>query len=160
MNQQMTISHFDHFVLEFDKFYNELTDKDECCQLTLSDKNLSFDSDAIVTESLPLSRNLCSNAGSLEERIDNIRRATNLASQARYLATQDPEVILANLIMQILEETEGQTGSSESRTILDDILLSPRKLEEVLPGFEFYDNNPYRAKAEKRLEKIRRKNFK
>jgi len=90
-----------------------------------------------------------------DPRFDNIRKITNQASQARYLASQDPEIILANLIMQILEETEG-TATCE-KTLLDDLCEAPRKLEEVLPGFEFYDNNPYRAKAEKRLAKLRRK---
>jgi len=141
------ISHFDfsHIVQEFDEFYSRIADS-QGQSVFLGEERTPFRE--------------VQKKKTLEERIDNIRRVTNQASEARYLATQDPEVILANLIMQVLEETEGQDGMSDGRTILDDILMGPRKLEEVLPGFEFYDNNPYRAKAEKRLEKIRRRNFK
>ena len=166
------ISHFDHFIKQFDDFYFGLVDEDNTMHIENEEKRseqfytsdifnlLDQENKAEALKSQP--NPSCSNNGidsekSIDERIENIRRYTNQASQARYLGTQDPEVILANLIMQILEETECVGGNGEHANFLDEILCSPRKLEEVMPGFEFYDNNPYREKAEKRLEKLRRK---
>ena len=94
----------------------------------------------------------------LQRRINRIREFTDQASKERYLAKNDSEVILANLIMQILCETEKEFGAYEGDFF--DTLATTNKetvLDEVLVGFEFYDNNPYREEAERNLEKIKRK---
>jgi len=107
---------------------------------------------------------------SLRERLVNIRNFTNRASSARYLKDAQPEVILANLITQILSEADeinvlkpvrqtSQTAGDKAAKDFFEILAGSKelKLDEALSGFEFFDNNPYRIKAEKRLEKIKRK---
>ena len=98
---------------------------------------------------------------SLKERLVNIRECTNRASEARYLKDAEPEVLLANLIMQVLEETSAMEKLKPVVTTIDDsdffeILAGSRelKLDEALEGFEFFDNNPYKLKAEKKLAKI------
>jgi len=97
---------------------------------------------------------------SLHERLHNIREFANYASRARYLKNAQPEAILANLIMQILSESD-ETVKDLPRHEQDffEILAGTKelKLEEALSGFEFFDNNPYRINAEKRLEKIKGK---
>ena len=98
-----------------------------------------------------------SDSDEVYDKLGKIRDFTNQASQARYLATHDSEVILANLIMQILNQTDGEG--------CDDIVehfnfwenSKDLKLEEALVGFEFYDNNPHRERAEKMLAKLNRK---
>jgi ribosome-binding ATPase YchF (GTP1/OBG family) len=105
---------------------------------------------------------------SLRERLENIRDFTNKASSARYLKNAQPEVILANLITQILGEAdeidklkplqETKAGEMTKKDFFEVLAGSKElKLDEALSGFEFFDNNPYRKKAEKRLEKIKSK---
>jgi predicted RND superfamily exporter protein len=107
---------------------------------------------------------------SLRERLVNIREFTNVASSARYLKNAQPEVILANLITQILSEAdemdklkpvETARSFAEAKRAEDilEVLAGSKelKLDEALSGFEFFDNNPYRKKAEKRLAKIKSK---
>jgi len=93
----------------------------------------------------------------LQRQIDKIREYTNEASRERYLAKNDSEVILSNLIMQILMETEQKFGADMGDFFDELTSSSDAELDEILTGFEFYDNNPYRELAEKRLEKIKRK---
>ena len=98
---------------------------------------------------------------SLRTRFDNIRNIANNASKARYLASQTHEVILANLIMQILEESDtgkASTYTNDETSLLNELASSKSmKLEEVLEGFDFYDNNPYKAQAEKYLARAKKK---
>jgi len=92
-----------------------------------------------------------------KRRLDKIREYTNQASRERYLAKDESEVILANLIMKVLMETEQEFGS-ETDDFFDELASSKdAELDEILSGFEFYDNNPFREIAERRLEKIKRK---
>ena len=98
---------------------------------------------------------------SLKERLVNIRDCANRASEARYLKDAESEVLLANLIMQVLEETSDMEKLKPMVTVIDEndffeILASTKelKLNEALEGFEFFDNNPYKEKAEKKLAKI------
>ena len=95
----------------------------------------------------------------LRARLVNVRNMANAASQARYLATQTHEVILANLIMQVLNETNMSNESFSEDSFFFDVLASSRelKLEEALEGFEFFDNNPYKEKAEKYLARIKKR---
>ena len=109
---------------------------------------------------------------SLRERLINIREYANRASTARYMKDAQSEVILANLITKILAEADEMdklkpvkpTSAAEARSAEDFLeeLASSRelKLDEALSGFEFFDNNPYRMKAEKRLAKIKSKKSK
>jgi len=117
---------------------------------------------------------------SLRERLQNIRQFANQASECRYLATNDPEIILANLIMQTLEESSnieklkpikspkrGKRGTAteeeetQETTDIDffELLATSKelKLDEALEGFEFFDNNPFKKGAEKKLKKIDKK---
>ena len=112
---------------------------------------------------------------SLRERLLNIRRWANNASEARYLK-QDVDAILAGLVTQVLAETdkleelkpviaaqtEGETTVNVRPLNPDDffeILATNKnlKLDEALSGFDFFDNNPFRQKAEKKLKKIEAK---
>jgi len=110
---------------------------------------------------------------SLRERLVNIREFANRASSARYLKDAKPEVLLANLIAQVLAEADEMdklkpVGSAkvleEARKAENflEVLAGSKELEldEALSGFEFFDNNPYRMKAEKRLAKIKSKKSK
>ena len=111
---------------------------------------------------------------SLRERLVNIREFANNASSARYLKNAQPEVILANLITQILSEADEMdklkpvrtttSAAIEARKTKDflEVLAGSKelKLDEALSGFEFFDNNPYRIKAEKQLAKIKAKKSK
>jgi len=92
----------------------------------------------------------------LSKRLENIKIITNRASRMRYMASQEPEVILATLINQILEEINGVEKENE---FFAELSSTPKDvtLDNILVGFEFYDNNPFRIEAEKRLEKLRRK---
>ena len=115
---------------------------------------------------------------SLRERLQNIRQYANSASEARYLASNDPEIILANLIMQTLEESSNlealkpiKTPKKKKRASTEgnpdeisdvdffELLASSKelKLDEALAGFEFFDNNPFKKNAEKKLQKIDKK---
>ena len=104
---------------------------------------------------------------SLRERLENIRGWAAEASKARYEKT-DKEAGLANFITQILSESDklDQLKPVDPPIVkpIDvedffEILASSRdvKLEEALAGFDFFDDNPYKAEAEKRLAKIKRK---
>lgn len=105
---------------------------------------------------------------SLRERLINIREYANLASSARYLKDAQPEVILANLITKILAEADEMNklkpvmplkSTAKKTDDFFEVLATSRELQldEALSGFEFFDNNPYRVKAEKKLEKIKQK---
>ena len=101
---------------------------------------------------------------SLRERLENIRDCANQTSESRYLDGAKPEVLLANLITTVLDETaEMEKLKPVIEEVADDdffeILAGSKelKLAEALQGFEFYDNNPYKAKAEKKLVKIKEK---
>ena len=110
---------------------------------------------------------------SLRERLNNIRKWANNASEARYLK-KDVDAILASFITQSLAETDKldelkpldsqiTQASGETRMLKPDdffeVLATNKnlKLDEALSGFDFFDNNPFRQKAEKRLKKIENK---
>jgi len=110
---------------------------------------------------------------SLRERLINIREFANRASSSRYLKDAQAEVILANLITQILTEADEMdklkpvkpiNSAAEARRAENflEVLAGTKelKLDEALSGFEFFDNNPYRMKAEKRLARIKSKKSK
>jgi uncharacterized coiled-coil protein SlyX len=111
---------------------------------------------------------------SLRERLTNIQEFANTASSARYLQGAQPEVLLANLIAQILTESSAMSelkpvepavsahASGISGDDFFEILAGSKelKLDEALSGFDFFDNNPYKSKAEKRLKKIEAKRAK
>ena len=111
---------------------------------------------------------------SLRERLDNIRNWANKTSEQRYLKEKDTEILLANLITQVLGETDNiselklvdppKHDNSASGKLLQgedffEILATNRemKLDEALSGFDFFDNNPLRQKAEKKLKRIEAK---
>ena len=107
---------------------------------------------------------------SLRERLENIRGIAEKSSQARYLSKKevDLEAVLANLITKILEETgdlhELKIIEASAKKQIDnddffEILASSRdiRLDDALSGFDFFDNNPYKERAEKTLKKIEAK---
>lgn len=106
---------------------------------------------------------------SLRERLENVKDFANRASEQRYLKGQNIEVLLANLITQILTETNDidkqkplKTSSKAAGNRGEDffeVLASTKelKLDEALEGFEFYEQNPYKSKAEKKLAKMEAK---
>jgi len=105
---------------------------------------------------------------SLRERLENIRGWAESASKARYLPNNDPDAVLANLISQILNESDNidelKPVIPKKQKLVDsdelfEVLASSRdiKMEDAFRGFDFYDNNPYRASAEKRLANIEKK---
>ena len=98
----------------------------------------------------------------VQERLDKILEATNLASRERYL-NSDHEAILARLIMSIYgtEENAAQPDTEEyhkSESFFE-ILTNARKdeVEEVFSAFDFYNQNPYREIAQRRLDKIKKR---
>jgi len=108
---------------------------------------------------------------SLRERLKNIRKWVENASKARFEPKPDYDVILANLINHLLGESdnihelklvEAPKLSSIDGADFFEILASNRevKLEDALTGFDFFDNNPYKKSAEKRLAKIEKKKYK
>jgi len=101
---------------------------------------------------------------SLRERLLNIRENANRASEARYLKDAEPEVLLANLITQVLDETSDMEKlkpviAVPGQNDFFEILAGSKelKLDEALEGFDFFDNNPYKDRAEKKLAKIHAK---
>jgi len=105
---------------------------------------------------------------SMRERLENIRGWAAAASKARYIKNTDLEALLANFITQVLVESDKihelkPVVASEKKQINNDdffeILATSKdiKLEDALEGFDFYDNNPYKEKAEKNLAKINKK---
>ena len=105
---------------------------------------------------------------SLRERIHNMRKWAENASRARFGTKADTDAVLANLINCILEESDQiqelklvnpPPKNPEANEDFFAVLAtnSNVKLEDALKGFEFYDNNPYKKEAEKRLAKIEKK---
>jgi len=106
---------------------------------------------------------------SLRERLFNVRGWSEAASKIRYLKNTDVDAILANLIAQILLETDNLdelklVEPEEPAKPVDgegffEVLASCKnvKLEDALQGFDFYDNNPYKKTAMKKLAKIEKK---
>jgi hypothetical protein len=105
---------------------------------------------------------------SLRERIGNIREWAEVASKIRYMPKTDADAVLANLITQILRETDNLNELKpiakvqEMKTISEDLfhILSTAKnvdLDEAFRGFDFYENNPFKNAAEKKIARIKRK---
>lgn len=89
--------------------------------------------------------------------LGRIQGFVNRASEARYLATQSAEVILATLIMQVMAELSGNTDATGPEFFDNLAYAKDLTLEKALVGFEFFDNNPLKKKAEKRLAKLMKK---
>jgi len=105
---------------------------------------------------------------SLRERLDNIRGWVEVASKIRYMQDADPDAVLANLIAQILIETDDLdklkpvVKEPDLETTSNDLFKLLGKsnsidLDDAMSGFDFYDNNPYKKSAEKKIAKIKRK---
>ena len=96
-------------------------------------------------------------------QIQKILEITNKASYERYMYNATPEVILANLILQILaiingEEVSTTSLSSAGNQVFQALSQSKKfNLDEACEGFEFYENNPLRAQAEKAIARLRKK---
>ena len=93
------------------------------------------------------------------DQISLIKEFVGEASRARYLNTADPEAILANLIAQLLSALNPQHDCTKNQKDFLSVLATQETapLDSSLKGFEFYENNPYRTKAEKRLAKLKKK---
>ena len=114
-----------------------------------------------ITQTVPQYK---SEIESLRERLSNLRDCANRASEARYLKDAQAEVLLANLIAKVLTESADLEKlkpviAEEGEDDFLQILASTKelKLGDALEGFDFFDNNPYKTKAEKKLEKIKTK---
>ncbi|MCL2587256.1 MAG: hypothetical protein FWE31_03380 [Firmicutes bacterium] len=121
---------------------------------------------AITKQTVTIKTQVFPNTAALDtqEKLDKILEATNKASKERYLSNNNHEAILARLIMQIYSATDQETEETEVFHKSDsffEILTSNKEteLDKVFSGFEFYENNPYREIAEKRLAKIKRKRY-
>ena len=103
------------------------------------------------------------NAADLQEKLDKIIAATNSASKERYLSSNDHEAILARLIMQVYSAVDNKEKVDDevfqkSESFFE-ILTNSREveLERVFSDFDFYQDNPYREIAERRLAKLQKK---
>ena len=133
------------FEAEFNKILNEIT---------------------VLSESIPQYK---SENESLRERIQNMRRWAEAASKIRYLKGTDHEAVLANLITHILRESDNldelkpivsqEVDIKATSDELFQLLTTSRNvaMEEAFRGFDFYDNNPYKEVAEKKIAKINKK---
>ena len=97
----------------------------------------------------------------VQERLDKILEATNQASRERYL-NSDHEAILARLIMTIYgteKELPVPAVEYHKSDSFFEILTNSRKdeVEEVFSHFDFYNQNPYREIAQRRLDKIKKR---
>jgi len=105
---------------------------------------------------------------SLRERIHNIRQWAEVASKVRYQSDANADAVLANLITQILLETD---NVEELKPVLKEAVIhhvsdeiftmlnhAPNQsLEEAMQGFDFYENNPYKKIADKKIKKFEKK---
>jgi len=101
---------------------------------------------------------------SYKKRFSALRKCANRTSSARYLKGAQSEVLLANLITQVLAVTDDSRDVEFSEANNHDpdffeVLASTKelKLDKALEGFEFFDNNPFKTKAERKLAKIQAK---
>jgi len=106
---------------------------------------------------------------SLRERIANIRGWAEAASKIRYMPGTDADAVLANLITQVLLESDKLDElkpiiqkEPDTKTASEDLyqLLTASRsvaMDEAFQGFEFYDNNPYKKIAEKKIAKIQKR---
>jgi hypothetical protein len=84
----------------------------------------------------------------LRDRINNIKKIC--------LGVDNPD----ETILKIFRETKNIVKPTQN-TELDKILSqTPVDLDEAMRGFDFYDNNPYKSKAEKKIAKIKKRNKK
>jgi uncharacterized protein YciU (UPF0263 family) len=85
--------------------------------------------------------------------LDKIYLTANKISAERYMKNFNTEIALANLINVILCETSDGANAGDD---FFELLNNERKvpLPDALSEFDFYKNNPYKAKAEKILSKI------
>jgi hypothetical protein len=105
---------------------------------------------------------------SLRERLENIRAWAEEASKARYMQNTDTDAVLANLVTNILAESgdldklKPKVQKPDIKAASDELfqLLSTAQhcnLDEAMKGFDFYDNNPLKKQAEKKIAKIKKK---
>ena len=107
---------------------------------------------------------------SLRERLTNIKEWAEAASKTRYMPGADADAVLANLITNVLPECNSLEQlkpivpkKSDIKTASDELfqMLSHSRnveMDEAFKGFDFFDNNPYKKSAEKKIAKIKRKN--
>jgi hypothetical protein len=86
-------------------------------------------------------------------KLDKIYSLAVKISVERYSPNYNPEIALANLLNLILRDEDGKETDSDN---FFELLNKEHSVElpEALTEFDFYNNNPYRTKAEKILSKI------
>jgi len=107
---------------------------------------------------------------SLRERLKNIREWVENASKMRYLPSyeSDTEAVLASLITNILIETDNldelkpiiQKPQEITETDRLFQLIGHRnniEMDEAFSGFDFFENNPYKKAAEKKIAKYQKR---
>jgi hypothetical protein len=99
----------------------------------------------------------------LREHLANIRGWAEAAENIRAMQDADVGAVLDNLIAQIKIETDkigdARQVAAEKKDELTQLLSKARNVEitEAFEGFDFYDNNPLKRKAEKKIAKLERK---
>jgi hypothetical protein len=91
-----------------------------------------------------------------DEKLQRIAEVTNRISAERFGDKPQFDILLADLIdeiLRILNDSECDGGSGDS---IFSLLNKERsvKLEDALMEFDFFQNNPYKDKAERYLAKI------
>jgi len=106
---------------------------------------------------------------SLRERLCNIREWVEAASKIRYMSGTDSDAVLANLIANVLPEctdlqelkptTPKEPDIKSASEELFNMLVNSRNvaMDEAFEGFEFFENNPYKKVAEKKIAKIQKR---
>ena len=104
---------------------------------------------------------------SLRERLTNIKKWAHAASKSRY-TDSDADAVLADLISKVLQECDDLEKlkpvikQAEQKTASDELfnILSRANavaMEDAMSGFDFYENNPYKKTAEKKIAKMKKK---
>jgi len=106
---------------------------------------------------------------SLRERLENIRGWIEAASKMRYLPGTDADAVLANLITNVMPECNAieelkpvvpkEPDIKSASDELFSMLVNSRgvDMDEAFEGFDFFENNPHRKAAEKKIAKMNKR---
>ena len=158
----MTVNQFEFYIKKFDDDFRTIMGVSDFVDKGL-DEAEEFEPENLKKTTPPLQREFALTAtpehDTLDFKLQRILGYTNYASNERYMSNSTPEVILANLILQILSEIAGDTiNPNDDLQVFQSLSRSKKfNLDEALCGFEFYENNPHREKAERSIARLRKK---